>query len=374
MSVAFSDSLRQTIAAEGPQPLERVMQGAVQAYYARGTAFGAAGDFITAPEISQTFGEILGLWAAVVWQGLGMPDRVMLVEVGPGRGTLMADVLRAAAAVPPFAAALEVHLVETSPALRVQQKVALAARGASAHWHDTLDSLPEGPMILLGNEFIDALPIEQWVRGAEDWHLRQIDWDDSAQEFFFVTGPSAQSLGRNLDVFGAPFTGVAGEPVALPEGTIAELCPQGLAVAALLAQRVAKQRGAALLIDYGNAESAAGESLQALKGHKYYPPLKEMGLIDLTAHVDFARLCQAARAHGAVAYGPLSQGRFLSGLGIEARANLLMRKATPAQALEISQGVHRLINRSEMGTLFKVIALTDPISPPPPGFEATPNP
>ncbi len=372
MSGSFAESLRQKISADGPQPLEWVMGQAVQAYYARGTAFGAAGDFITAPEISQTFGEILGLWAAVVWQGLGMPDQVILVEVGPGRGTLMADVLRAAAAVPPFAAALQVHLVETSPALRAAQKAALAPRGVSVHWHHDLSSIPDGPMILLANEFIDALPIEQWVRGDQGWHLRLVDWDAAAQAFTFVSGPSAQALGRDLDALGAPFSHAAAAELA--PGTIAELCPQGVAVARLLAQRLTAFRGAALIIDYGYAESAAGDSLQALKDHKFCPPLQEMGLVDLTAHVDFARLCKAAHAEGAIAYGPMAQGRFLSALGIEARANLLMRKATPAQALDISRGVHRLINTSEMGTLFKVIALTDPISPPPPGFEATLKP
>jgi SAM-dependent MidA family methyltransferase len=369
MSDALIAHLRQQIAQQGPMPLESVMGQAVQAYYAQGTAFGRDGDFITAPEISQTFGEILGLWAAVVWQGMGMPGEVILAEVGPGRGTLMADVLRAAAAVPPFAQAIRVHLVETSPSLRAAQKKALAPSGAAVCWHDHCDSLPDGPLILLGNEFIDALPIEQWERGPEGWHLRCVDWDDSVQGFCFVRGPSADQLGRDLAPFGAPFDPASAE--ALPAGTIAELCPQGLAFAEQMGRRLVAQGGAALLIDYGPAESAPGDSLQALKGHKYFPPLEELGSVDLTAHVDFARLCQAARGVGASARGPVTQGRFLSGLGIEARAKLLMRKATPAQALELNRGVHRLINSSEMGTLFKVIALTDPICPPPPGFEAS---
>lgn len=369
MSAVLIDHLRQQIAQQGPLPLESVMGQAVQAYYAQGTAFGREGDFITAPEISQTFGEILGLWAAVVWQGMGMPAAVILAEVGPGRGTLMADVLRAAAAVPPFAQAIRVHLVETSPSLREAQKKALAPSGVKACWHDRLDSLPDGPLILLGNEFIDALPIEQWERGTEGWHLRCVDWDDSAQDFCFVRGPSAQSLGRDLAAYGAPFDPTSTQDLA--PGTIAELCPQGLAFAGKIGRRLAEQRGAALLIDYGPAESAPGDSLQALKSHKYFPPLEDLGSVDLTAHVDFARLCQAAGQAGALARGPVTQGRFLSGLGIEARAKLLMRKATPTQALELSRGVHRLINPSEMGTLFKVIALTDPISPPPPGFEVS---
>lgn len=323
-------------------PLDAFMAAAVEAYYARGVAFGAAGDFITAPEISQVFGEILGLWSAVVWQSLGAPAPVRLVELGPGRGTLMADALRAArSALPAFTAALDLHLVEGSLALREQQRAAIGPRPVT--WHDGIDSLPAGPMILLANEFLDALPIVQDVRMAGGWQERRIVTDGDGG-FRFEDGVTA------------------------PED-IRERSPAIDAVITALAARLLRDGGAALFIDYGYSETAPGDTLQALRRHAFVPPLEAPGEVDLTAHVDFAAVRRAAEAAGATVYGPIPQGLFLASLGIEQRAAALIRRATPAQAAALDNGVRRLLHASEMGTLFKVLAIAGPATPPPPGFE-----
>lgn len=359
----LTEQVRARCRDSGPLPLSQVMAEAVQAYYAGGRAFGADGDFTTAPEISQTYGELLGLWSVVVWQMMGCPSPVRWVEVGPGRGTLIRDALRAAAAVPAFLAAVDLHLVETSPALRDQQRQAVGER--PCQWHDTLAMVPAGPMILLANEFLDALPIEQWVRSPLGWHARCVEWVESRQELAFTLAPalSAADEAALCDRWGEPF-------LSAPDGAIVELCPLGVEIAAALGQRLAEQGGAALLVDYGYAVSQSGDSLQALRHHRFHPALADLGLVDLTAHVDFARLASAAVAQGAQALGPVTQGRFLAGLGIEARAKALMKRATPQQASDIASGVHRLINPAEMGTLFKVITLCHPALPSPPGFEA----
>lgn len=360
---ALADHLRQRIAEDGPIPLSDFIAAAARTYYAQGRAFGQDGDFITAPEICQVFGELIGLWMVVVWQQMGQPHPVRVVELGPGRGVLMADALRAAAKVPAFAAAVDLHLVEQSQALRDEQKSRLATLSVPprCHWHDDLSTLPDGPSLVIGNEFIDALPIEQLERIGPHWHLRSVTWSDTDQSFAFTPGPVADTA--LTDTLGPAFADA-------PHGTLAELCPAGQAVAATLAERVSTQGGAALLIDYGYATSAPGDSLQALRHHQPVAPLQTPGAVDVTAHVDFSRLATAASAAGARVWGPLEQGRFLGALGAEHRARALMQRATPAQAAQISSGVHRLIHPRKMGTLFKVIVLADPALPCPPGFEA----
>lgn len=319
-------------------PLQEFMGEAVATYYAQGTAFGAAGDFITAPEISQIFGELLGLWAATVWQGRG-GGPIQLVELGPGRGTLMADALRAITnALPAFVEALSLHLVEASPALRDQQRQALGNRPIT--WHDTVDSLPAGPMILIANEFLDALPIVQHAHGIE----RCVIFDQVRKDFVFADGDIA------------------------PEH-IQESSPAINTVITALGHRLGRDGGAALFIDYGYSQTAPGDTLQALAKHQKVPPLSNPGAVDLTAHVDFAAVRHAAEVAGATAHGPLTQGRFLAQLGIEQRAAALIRRATPQQAIALDQGFRRLLHPDEMGTLFKIIALTGKDGPTPPGFE-----
>lgn len=358
---ALQAGLRQQIAADGPLPLGTVMAAAARTYYAQGRAFGAEGDFITAPEISQVFGELIGLWLAVVWQQMGQPKTVRLVEFGPGRGVLMADALRAVSRVPGFLAAVDLHLVEQSSALRQAQRDRLAAVPVTPVWHDDLSTLPPGPALMVGNEFMDALPIEQLEFDGRVWRLRCVDWSQAEQAFILTPGPQADPV--QVAALGPVFA----DPVP---GMIAELCPAGQQVAAALGARLAAQGGAALLIDYGYADSAPGDTLQALRHHRPVPALQTPGAVDITAHVDFARLAAAAEVAGAKAWGPLTQGRFLAALGAEQRARILMRTATPQQAVQISSGVHRLIHPGKMGTLFKVLVLADPALPCPPGFEA----
>lgn len=346
--------LHDRITRTGPLSVAAFMAEALghpeHGYYRKRDPLGAAGDFITAPEISQMFGELIGLALAVVWREMGMPPLVRLVELGPGRGTLMADLLRAARLVPPFAAALDVHLVETSPVLRDAQRRAVG----QATWHDGLDSIPDGPMLLVANEFIDALPIHQYRRDGGIWRERLIE--SAGDGFRFTDGPQADPALLPAAVRDAP------------DGAVAETCPAGRAVAARIARRLARDGGAAFLIDYGYARSAAGDSLQAVRAHAFHPVLDDPGEADITAHVDFQSLAEAAQAAGARAHGPVEQGLWLRLLGIEARAAALAKTATPDQRERLLSGANRLIAPREMGTLFKILALTDPTLPTPPGF------
>ncbi len=329
-----------------PERLDRFMARAAAAYYGGRDPFGRGGDFTTAPEISQAFGEVLGLWAATVWEAMGRPDPVLLVECGPGRGTLMADALRAVADVArPFRAAARVHLVEASPVLREAQRRLLGPEVAG--WHDEVSTLPPGPAILLANEFLDALPIRQFVRRGDGWAERFV------QDGRFVEAPAEA----------APEL-----PAEAPEGAVREVSKPSLAFAAALGARLSAQGGAALLIDYGPATSMLGESLQAVRRHAPADPLAEPGSVDITAHVDFAAIARAARAAGAAAHGPLPQGLFLSRLGLMSRAAMLAA-SRPRLGGEILSGAQRLVAAEHMGQLFKVLAVCDPRLPAPPGFE-----
>ena len=360
MSVA--DHLRRRIRAEGPLSVADMMASALvhpeHGYYTTRDPFGAAGDFVTAPEISQMFGELIGLWAAVVWQGMGAPDPVALVELGPGRGTLMADALRAAVGVPAFRAAAQVHLVEASPTLRQHQATRLEK--ARPIWHDGLDTLPDQPAIVIANEFFDALPIVQLVRDGRNWRERRLAVVADAEEFFWTLTPGASPRAGLLD---------PGLRQNAPDGALAEICPSGLSIARHLADRLNRFGGAVLAIDYGHAVSAAGDTLQAVQRHKPADILATLGNADLTAHVDFGALGRAVAEAGAVQHGPLGQGAFLRQLGIEARAEALCRAATTEQCAAVHSACARLIHPDEMGTLFKVVAWTRADASPPPGFE-----
>lgn len=358
---ALGAALLGRIAESGPISVEDFMGACLadpaHGYYAGTRAaarIGGAGDFITAPEISQVFGELLGLWAAETWRLLGAPPAIRLVELGPGRGTLMADALRAIGAVAPaFRTALRVHLVEISPLLREAQRAALS--GAEPTWHDTLDQVPRGPLIVLANEFFDALPVRQLVRRGGAWRERTVTVDD----------------GRLVFATGAVVADPPVEPAhaSAAEGAIVEICPAGRAIAAALGRRVARDGGAALIVDYGTAESAPGDSLQAVSRHSPVDALAAPGEADLTAHVDFAALSRAASAAGAVAYGPLPQGTLLTRLGIVARTAALAARMRDMQRRLLTTGTQRLIDPAHMGTLFKTLALIAPGVGAPPGFE-----
>jgi SAM-dependent MidA family methyltransferase len=303
-------------------------------YYATRDPFA---DFTTAPEITQVFGEIVGLWAAIAWQTLGSPNPVLLVEAGPGRGTLMADMLRAVRrAVPGFAAALQVHLIDTSPRLRAAQ----AELVPDAIWHDALDTVPESPMVLVANEFLDALPIRQFVRRGDGWSER------------FVTDHAWTE--QPVDTADVP----PGRDAA--EGQVVELNEPARAFVAALARRVRRHPGVGLLVDYGPARSAAGDSLQALAGGKPVDPLAPPGSADLTAHVDFEDVGEVARAEGACVQGPATQGAFLSALGAFQRTEALARGRTDSQAAALREGMRRLVDPLAMGDLFKALAIASP--------------
>jgi NADH dehydrogenase [ubiquinone] 1 alpha subcomplex assembly factor 7 len=325
-------------------------------YYATRDPFGRRGDFITAPEISQMFGELVGLWAATVWESLGRPPRIVLAELGPGRGTLMADALRAAKVWPDFAQSVELHLIETSPVLRRMQAEMLGA--ATPTWHDDFDSLPEGPLLVVANEFLDALPIHQLVRTGEGWRERLVTVDPEGDGLTFAVAAGETKFSKEVPLRFAD----------APEGSIFEVNPGAVSIAVRLAMRLASGGGAALFIDYGHFLSACGDTLQAVRNHQRHDVLAEPGTADITAHVDFGMLADALAAGGAAVHGPITQGSFLRALGIERRAETLLARATPAQATDISIALGRLIGGDQMGTLFKVLTATQPGLPPPPGF------
>jgi len=357
---ALTARIARRIRREGPLSIAAFMAMALHdplsGYYARREPFGRAGDFTTAPEISQIFGELLGLWCADLWQGLGRPDPVTLVELGPGSGVLMSDFLRAAATLPEFRRAIDLYLVEASPRLRAVQQRRLAA--AEPHFVPSVDALPERPLLLVANEFLDALPIRQLVCGRVAWAERVVTLDE-ADRLIFADGPENPASRLLVP---APLR-------ELTPGTIVEICPAATSLAAALGERLVRQPGAALFIDYGYFPSAPGATLAAVRRHQPAALLDDPGGADLSAHVDFAAFAAAARAGGAVVHGPLPQGRFLAALGAEARLAALSARATPAQRVLLESGLERLLDPAQMGNLFKALALTSPGLPAPVGFE-----
>ncbi|MFL6846154.1 MAG: class I SAM-dependent methyltransferase [Allosphingosinicella sp.] len=346
--MALADRLRRLIAAQGPIPVSDYMALANAHYYATRDPFGADGDFVTAPEISQMFGELVGLCLADVWDRAGRPEGVRYVELGPGRGTLAADALRAmrAASLVP-----KVHFVETSPVLRRAQ----ADRVPGAHWHDDLGGIPEdGPILAVANEFFDALPARQLVAGAGGWRERMVGLD--GEHFSVLAGP--------------PIPGSAiPEPLrAAPPGTLIETSPASAAIVRMLADRLKAPGGCALVIDYGHERTSLGETLQSVRRHAPADPWMDPGERDLTVHVDFEALSAAAAEAGVTPLGPVEQGRWLRALGIEARSAALAR-AAPGRSGEIEAALGRLTAAAEMGSLFKVMAMTAPGWPVPGGFQ-----
>jgi SAM-dependent MidA family methyltransferase len=355
--------IRRRIKLSGPLPVRQFMSLCLthpeHGYYMTRDPLGRGGDFVTAPEISQVFGELIGLWAASVWQLMGQPENVRLVELGPGRGTMMLDALRAAQVVPAFRSAIVVHLVEISPVLQQRQQMAFSGIDVPVIWHQFYEEVPEGPSIVLANEFVDALPVNQAVKQFNGWYERVIGLDANDNLVF----------------------GIANEPIPLfehlvppdvrdaPLGAIYEWRTDNLALA--LGQRFPRQGGAALLIDYGHVKSAVGETLQAISGQAHASPLSSLGEADMTAHVDFQALAVAAESLGARVHGPIEQGPFLRSLGVEKRAIALKTYAQKEKADEIDAAVKRLLadGRTEMGKLFKVIAIADPTLGGLPGFQ-----
>jgi SAM-dependent MidA family methyltransferase len=358
----LESEIRRLIGRAGPMTVAEYMRLCLThpryGYYVNRDPFGARGDFITAPEISQMFGELIGLWMASVWQLMGAPENVRVIELGPGRGTMMLDALRAAKVVKGFRAAIVLHLVEVSPALQRLQQERLEGSEVAIQWHTALDDVPTGPSIVVANEFIDALPVHQAVKLADGWHERVIDI--AADGYLRITAAPDP-----LPVFETSM------PRALrqaPAGSLYEWRDDNIALE--LGRRM-RSDGAALIIDYGHAHFGLGETLQAVMGHAFTDPLYAPGTADLTAHVDFAAVAQSAESIGARIHGPIRQRDLLLRLGIEQRAAALQANAPRDKADAIESALSRLIagGGRDMGDLFKAMAIAAPELGPLPGFE-----
>jgi NADH dehydrogenase [ubiquinone] 1 alpha subcomplex assembly factor 7 len=327
---------KQLIAEHGPLPIDRYMALCLGhpkfGYYMTRDPFGAAGDFTTAPEISQVFGELLGVWCVAAWEAVGSPSPFALVELGPGRGTLMADILRATAGMADFRAAAQVHLVEMSPVLQALQEEKL---GRAVTWHLSIDSLPDQPIIFVANEFFDALPARQLIKRSGAWTERHValEQGELALAEILTLGVPGQADG------------------------IYELSPISGAIAQELGAKLQALGGAGLIIDYGHLKSAAGDTLQALKSHKPVGVLDFPGSSDLTAHVDFESLAQGFVAGGAEALPPMTQSKFLKAMGIDMRVQRLAQKLTGKDAEDFVAGAARLVDDGQMGQLFKVLSV-----------------
>ncbi len=346
------------IAEEGPLPISRFMALCLghprHGYYMTRDPFGAQGDFTTAPEISQMFGEMIGLWAAHLWQVMGAPRRFALIEIGPGRGTLMADMLRATRILPGFREAAAVHLVETSPVLREIQAATLAGK-AEPIWHERVETALEGPAIIVANELLDALPLDQFVMTEQGWRERLVGLDAEGRLAFGLAPTASDGAG----------------PATAPPGAILEQPLAALSLVSTVASHVAREGGGALFVDYGSLQSGFGDTLQAMRRHAFLDPLEEPGEADLTVHVDFARMAQAGLRVGTATHGPVRQADFLLALGLAERAQALSTKATPEQLQAIGAAFDRLTERGAtgMGDLFKVLAISHPGLQPLPGFD-----
>lgn len=346
--------IRRRISASGPMTLHDYMALCLahpaHGYYTTRDPLGAGGDFTTAPEISQIFGEMIGLALAQCWLDLGRPAGARLVELGPGRGRLMADALRAAKAAPGFAEAVAPWFVEISPNLRAEQAKLVPA----ANWAEQFEDVPAGPLLLIANEFFDALPVHQYEMTAQGWAERMV-------------GVENDRLALGLQRSPLPLGAAA-------QGALRERCPAGEATARAIGERIAREGGAAILIDYGYGETPpmGGDTVQAVRRHAYADILDTPGEADLTAHVDFEALAKAARAGGAATSRLIGQGEWLARLGAGARAEALA-KARPDQAGSIADALHRLTAPEEMGTLFKALAIFSPAAAPPPGFDKERN-
>lgn len=350
----ISAEIRNLIRSAGPMPVSRYMEICLThpeyGYYMTRDPLGREGDFVTAPEVSQMFGELLGLWAAAVWKSMDTPSPLRLIELGPGRGTMMADVLRAIRVLPAFYQAVTVHMVEINPALIDRQKETLKSARVNATWHSSIDEVPEGPSIILANEYFDALPVHQVIRQQHGWHERVIDMNSGGQLIF----SAAPEPLKHFDLLLPPLVRAA------PVGAIFEWRANNEIMR--IARRVRDFGGAALIIDYGHLRSDAGDTFQAIARHTFTDPLRNPGQADLTAHVDFQALALGAEDAGARLHGPVEQGEFLNRLGIETRATTLMNKANAQVQADITTALRRLTGtgRGAMGSLFKVLGISEP--------------
>jgi NADH dehydrogenase [ubiquinone] 1 alpha subcomplex assembly factor 7 len=358
----LEQEIRRLIRVAGPMPIAEYMRLCLTdpryGYYINRDPLGAGGDFITAPEVSQMFGELVGLWLAAVWRQMGAPENVRLIELGPGRATMLIDAIRAAKTVPGFHSAIVLHLVEISPALRKVQERRLEPLSLPMLWHPTLEDVPPGPSLIVANEFIDALPVHQAIKQADGWHERGV-----------TIGPDgALTIGATRDPL-PHFEATLPRGLRVsPEGSIYEW--RADAIAFEIGRRM-RENGAALLIDYGHAWYGLGDTFQAVSGHAFTDPLRSPGEVDLTAHVDFGALATTAESMGSRVHGPVAQRDWLRQLGIDQRATALKAHAPYDKRIEIDQALSRLTGSGAkgMGELCKVIAIADLKLKSLPGFE-----
>ncbi len=358
---ALEKFLIQLIKAQGPISIATFMAEALgnekYGYYMKQDPFGQQGDFTTAPEISQMFGEMIGLWLAGGWLNMGRPEKTHLIELGPGRGTLMQDIIRFMKIVPGLADLIKTdviqpHLVEMSPRLKEIQAGSLRDHDITALWHNRLhDALSHAggePVLIIANEFFDALPVRQFQKTDTGWHERLINLD------------SSDALSLQLAPVPSPEQIIPDVLLRADNSSIAEICPAGEHILAEITEYISQHGGAALIIDYGHDDHGTGDTLQAVKAHKYHNILSDPGDVDLTAHVNFRRLKEVALDNGCHVHGPTGQGPFLKRMGIETRSRKLLARATDRQKKDILSALHRLTHGSEMGELFRVMAITAP--------------
>lgn len=342
--------IKEHIRANGPMSLADYMAhclyDAQHGYYRTRDPLGAGGDFTTSPEISQLFGEMVAAWLALQWLAVGRPERTLLVELGPGRGTLMADILRTLkTTLPECHATLEVLMVEINPFLKAKQQAMLEGSGAKVEWREEFTDLPALPMLLVANEFFDALPIRQFRKTGDSWEEKAIGLE--SDKLAWMWSPSQENHTHTAPII--------------------ETSPASASIMASIAQHIAEHTGAALIVDYGYLEGH-GDTFQALKAHKYADPLVTPGEADLTAHVDFATLKTIAQNAGAKVCGGITQGDFLQQMGIQMRVGILCKNASSGQQQALLSGMERLTSPDAMGNLFKCLAIVHPDSPQPYGF------
>ena len=362
---ALGQIITDMITADGPMPVDRYMALALgheaHGYYMGRDPFGRAGDFITAPEVSQMFGELIGIWCAAGWQMMDAPAQWNLIELGPGRGTLLSDLVRACSVMPGLRDGMKVHLIDTSPALKTMQAETLKRAGVEASWHDRLEDVPDGQSLIIANEFFDALPVVQLQKQSGHWHERVVGLD---REKKLVFGLASDPISPAL---------VPSWAAGVEDGEIIEISPARDAVAREIGRRITEDKGAALIVDYGHVRSAVGDTMQAVRKHQFAPVLAQPGDADITSHVDFEALTNAVTANGAKAYGPVTQGDFLIKMGLKEREEMLRARADARQRIRLSKAAQRLVSGNQMGQLFKVLAVIHPDMPKPAPFnvEAT---
>ncbi len=346
--------IKKDISENGPMPISKFMSYTLnhyaQSYYKNLNPIGAIGDFITAPEISQLFGEIIGIWCANYWQTENKPNKIKLIELGPGKGTLMSDILRATKYIEGFHDTVEICLVEINPLLKEAQKQKIKHKKIS--WFEHFDQIPQNCFsIIIANEFFDALPIEQYIKRDEIWYMNMVDTEGDPEHLCITKHIVKDNIREFL---------TAKYPNA-PEGSIVEINDESTILIKSISKSIQKHGGATLVIDYGYIESTNRNfisTLQSVKDHKFNPLFNDIGNADITAHVNFSTLVEIAAFYGAYAYGPISQGQFLKNMQIEVRKEILLKKTPPSQKEIFISGYNRLVNKDEMGELFKVMAFS----------------